>query len=108
MTKSLFLFLSMILLAGIVPNAATAQSWPDRPVRFIAPFAPSSTPDTLARVLAQKLQERLKQPFTVENRQGGGGMIGTDAVAKAAPDGTTFGVSVVGPLVNNKQLYQHM
>ena len=100
------------VLAALVLAALTtttmAQEWPARPVKIIAPFAPASTPDTLARVLAQKLQARLKQPFTVENKQGAGGMLGTDAVAKSAPDGYTLGVSVVGPLVNNKQLYKKM
>lgn len=101
----------LLALAGLAFGAiaqAEPGAWPDRPVRFIAPFAPSSTPDTLARVLTQRLQERLKQPFTVDNRPGAGGMIGTDAVAKAAPDGTTFGISIVGPLVNNRELYRHM
>jgi tripartite-type tricarboxylate transporter receptor subunit TctC len=94
--------------ALLLSGAASAQEWPVKPVKFIAPFAPASTPDTLARVLAEKLQARLKQPFTVENKQGAGGMIGTDAVAKAPADGYTLGVSIVGPLVNNKQLYKKM
>jgi len=100
------------LLAGLCLLAAfttaTAQEWPAKPVRIIAPFAPASTPDTLARVLAQKLQTRLKQPFIVDNKPGAGGMLGTDAVAKAAPDGYTLGLSVVGPLVNNTHLYKKM
>jgi tripartite-type tricarboxylate transporter receptor subunit TctC len=95
-------------LLATLASPASAQEWPSKPVKIIAPFAPASTPDTLARVLAKKLQERLKQPFTVENRQGAGGMLGTDTVAKAVPDGTTLGVSVVGPLVNNRQLYKKM
>jgi tripartite-type tricarboxylate transporter receptor subunit TctC len=82
------------LLAALVLAAATtttlAQEWPIKPVKIIAPFAPASTPDTLARVLAQRLQAHLKQPFTVENKQCAGGMMGTDAVAKAAPDGYTL------------------
>jgi tripartite-type tricarboxylate transporter receptor subunit TctC len=96
-----------VLLAAFT-TTAVAQEWPSKPVKIIAPFAPASTPDTLARVLADKLQARLKQPFTVENKQGAGGMIGTDAVAKAPADGYTLGVSIVGPLVNNKQLYRKM
>jgi tripartite-type tricarboxylate transporter receptor subunit TctC len=95
-------------LLAMLTTPAAAEDWPSKPVKIIAPFAPASTPDTLARALAQKLQERLKQPFTVENKQGAGGMLGTDAVAKASPDGYTLGVSVVGPLVNNKQLYKKM
>jgi tripartite-type tricarboxylate transporter receptor subunit TctC len=98
---------ALCLFAALTTNAL-GQAWPTRPVKIVVPFAPASTPDTLARVLAQKLQSRLNQPFTVENKQGAGGMTGTDAVAKAAPDGYTIGVSVVGPLVNNKHLYKKM
>jgi tripartite-type tricarboxylate transporter receptor subunit TctC len=98
---------ALCLLAALT-TTAVAQEWPSKPVKIIAPFAPASTPDTLARVLAAKLQERLKQPFTVENKQGAGGMLGTDAVAKAPADGYTLGVSVGGPLVNNKTLYKKM
>lgn len=97
-----------VLATTTLPTTAIAQEWPTKPVKIVVPFAPASTPDTLARVLAQKLQERLKQAFTVENKQGAGGMMGTDAVAKAAADGYTIGVSVVGPMVNNKHLYKKM
>jgi tripartite-type tricarboxylate transporter receptor subunit TctC len=100
-------FAALCLLAALATNAM-AQEWPSKPVKIVAPFSPASTPDTLARVLAEKLQARLKQTFTVENKQGAGGMLGTDQVAKAAPDGHTLGVSIVGPLVNNKQLYKKM
>jgi len=100
--------LTALCLFAAITTTAMAQEWPTKPVKVIAPFAPASTPDTLARVLAQKLQARLKQPFTVENKQGAGGMMGTDAIAKAAPDGYTLGVSIVGPLVNNKHLYKKM
>ena len=100
--------LTALCLFAAITTTAMAQEWPTKPVKIIAPFAPASTPDTLARVLAQKLQARLKQPFTVENKQGAGGMMGTDAIAKAAPDGYTLGVSIVGPLVNNKRLYKKM
>jgi len=100
--------LTALCLFAAITTTAMAQEWPTKPVKIIAPFAPASTPDTLARVLAQKLQARLKQPFTVENKQGAGGMMGTDAIAKAAPDGYTLGVSIVGPLVNNKHLYKKM
>lgn len=100
-------FAAVCLLAALT-TSTMAQDWPSKPVKIIAPFAPASTPDTLARVLAAKLQERLKQPFTVENKQGAGGMLGTDAVAKAPADGYTLGVSVGGPLVTNKTLYKKM
>ena len=94
-----------LLLASF---AVAADEWPQRPVKIIAPFAAASTPDTFARLLAENLRKRLGQPVIVENRPGAGGMVGTDAVAKAPPDGYTIGVSIVGPLVNNKMLYKKM
>ena len=99
--------LSACLLACL-PLAAWSQPWPTRAVKIVVPFAPASTPDTLARLLAQKLQDRVQQPFTVENKPGAGGMLGTDLVARAAPDGQTLGVSIVGPLVNDRYLYRKM
>ncbi|WP_233146209.1 tripartite tricarboxylate transporter substrate binding protein [Pigmentiphaga sp. NML080357] len=96
-----------MLVVPMLAVPAHAQ-WPERPVRIIAPFAPASTPDTLARVLSERLSKQLKQTFIVENKAGAGGMIGTDHVAKAAPDGYTLGVSITGPLVNNKLLYKKM
>ncbi|TWO71118.1 tripartite tricarboxylate transporter substrate binding protein [Caenimonas sedimenti] len=69
---------------------ATAQSYPTRPVKVVIPFPPGGTLDTLGRALAQKLQEQLGQPFVVENKPGGNGIIGADYVAKAAPDGYTL------------------
>ena len=95
-------------ILALLPVLALAQDWPQRPVRIVAPFAAASTPDTFARVLADNLRKRLGQPVVVENKPGAGGMVGTDAVAKAAPDGYTLGVSIVGPLVNNKLLYKKM
>lgn len=92
----------------LVATFANAQDWPQRPVKIVAPFAAASTPDTFARLLADNLRKRLGQPVVVENKPGAGGMVGTDAVAKAAPDGYTIGVSIVGPLVNNKLLYKKM
>jgi tripartite-type tricarboxylate transporter receptor subunit TctC len=96
------------LAFALCASVAVAQEWPQRPVKIIAPFAAASTPDTFARVLAEYLRKRVGQPVVVENRPGAGGMIGTDAVAKATPDGYTLGVSIVGPLVNNKLLYKKM
>ena len=98
----------IVLAFALLASTGLAQDWPQRPVKIIAPFAAASTPDTFARVLAEYLRKRVGQPVVVENRPGAGGMIGTDAVAKAAPDGYTLGVSIVGPLVNNKLLYKQM
>jgi tripartite-type tricarboxylate transporter receptor subunit TctC len=77
-------------------------------LHLIVPFAAGSTPDIFGRLLADRLSANLKQPVVVENKPGAGGMIGTDAIAKAAPDGSTFGVSITGPLVNNTLLYKKM
>ena len=101
-----FLALAACLLAFAFP--AAAQDWPQRPLRLVVPFAAASTPDIFARLLAERLGARLKQPVVVDNKPGAGGMIGTDAIAKASPDGYTFGVSITGPLVNNTLLYKSM
>ena len=76
-------------LAALAP-LASAQEYPSKPVRIIVPFAAGGPADVYARVLAQRLQESLGQPFVVDDRPGGGSVIGTDAVAKSAPDGYTL------------------
>ncbi len=88
--------------------AANAQEWPQKTIHVIAPFAAASTPDTVARVIADRLEERLGKPVVVENKPGAGGTIGTDAVAKAAPDGYTIGVSIGGALVTGPLLYKKL
>lgn len=100
--------LALLALLAASLSPALAQDWPQRPVRLIVPFPAGSTPDILGRVLAEHLARNTGQPFVVENKPGAGGMIGTDAIAKAAPDGHTFGVSITGPLVNNRLLYARM
>ena len=81
-----------LLLGG--PDAL-AQSWPAKTVRIVVPFAPGGTADTLGRLVAQRLTESFKENFIIENRAGAGGAIGSDMVAKAAPDGYTLVVSGV-------------
>ena len=83
------------------PPQTPAQAWPERNVTILVPFAAGSTPDIIARVLADGLQQRTGKTFLVENRPGASGNTATAAVAKSAPDGHTLGVSIVGPLVIN-------
>jgi tripartite-type tricarboxylate transporter receptor subunit TctC len=86
---------SAFLVLIVFTSGVLAQSWPAKPVRIIAPFAPGGSADTLGRIVAQKLTESVKETFIVENRPGAGGVIGSDMVAKAAPDGYTLVVSGV-------------
>ena len=80
----------VVALCGLAPHAALAQSWPEKPVRMVIPFPPGGTLDKVGRMLAQRLGEQFGQTFIVDNRPGGNGVIGGDAVAKAAPDGYTL------------------
>ena len=75
---------------------AQAQDWPAKPVRIVSPFAPGGSSDILGRLIAERLSDRLRQQFYVENRGGAGGLIGSALVANAAPDGTTFLLSSIG------------
>jgi tripartite-type tricarboxylate transporter receptor subunit TctC len=79
-----------VALLSLCAMVATAQNYPAHPVKIIVPFAAGGPADNYARILAQRLQESLGQPFVIEDRPGGGSVIGTDAVAKAAPDGYTL------------------
>src|SRR5918999_6342482 len=82
------LFRLALLLLFSLP--VYAQDWPTKPVKFVSPYPPGGSVDPLARMLGAKLGESLKQNFIVENRTGASGVIGTDYVAKSAPDGYTF------------------
>src|SRR4051794_21025253 len=82
--------LAAILAALALSSTAFAQSWPQKPVKIIVPFAAGGPADLYARLVGEKLQSALGQPFVIENRPGGGALPGTDAVAKSAPDGYTL------------------
>jgi tripartite-type tricarboxylate transporter receptor subunit TctC len=97
-----FCFLALFLLAG----TAWGQPYPAKPVRIVVPYPAGSTPDTIGRTLAERLQKALGQPFLVENRSGAGGNIGAEAVAKAPADGYTLLVGGNGPVAINKHLYK--
>ena len=98
----------MLLACGVLAAAVHAQEWPQRPVRMVVPFAAGSSPDILARIVNDRLAQRLGQPLIVDNKAGAGGNAGTDLVAKAAPDGQTFLLSVNAPLVYNAVLYRNL
>ena len=101
--------LAVATTLAMTPLASVAQgAWPNKPVRIIVPFPAGGSTDVIARQLAQHLGNTLGQQFVVENKAGAGGNIGTDAMAKAAPDGYTIGLSTSGPLANNKSLYKDM
>lgn len=105
MKKSLALLLSALLFA---PVTAAAQAWPAKTVRIIVPFGPGSTPDMVGRLIGDQMQQKLGQPFVIENRPGASANTGTDMVAKADPDGYTVGVSLGGPLAINTLLFAKM
>jgi hypothetical protein len=85
-----YLALALAIFAALAHAPAWAQSWPDRAVRLILPYAPGGATDAIGRPWADKLGQAFGQPFVVENRGGASGMIGTEAAAKATPDGYTF------------------
>jgi tripartite-type tricarboxylate transporter receptor subunit TctC len=85
--------LASIAAAIAFSHGAAKAQWPDRPIRLIVPFSAGSSSDTIGRLIAIKLGERLGQQVLVDNRVGGSTIIGTDAVAKAAPDGYTLGLA---------------
>jgi tripartite-type tricarboxylate transporter receptor subunit TctC len=97
-------------MAALQAAGAAAQAWPARPIRLMVPFPPGGSTDIVARIVAQKLSERLGQSIVIENRGGAGGTLGTAVVAKAAPDGYTLTVAststhVVAPSVYTKLDY---
>jgi tripartite-type tricarboxylate transporter receptor subunit TctC len=100
------LFLHWIVLLHACASSITlAQSYPSKLIRIVVAFAPGGVPDILARVLAKELQASLGQPAVVDNRQGVGGLIGSDAVAKAPADGHTLLLGSTGPQAIAPALY---
>ena len=108
MISSLLRSLSLAAVALACSTTASSQDWPQGAVRIVVPYDAGSTPDLAARVIGERLAARLHQPFVVDNKSGAAGNIGTDAVAKAAPDGLTVGVSIAGPLGVNALLFRKM
>jgi tripartite-type tricarboxylate transporter receptor subunit TctC len=95
-SKGLFMRVLRTLLTGLslltLPGLAAAQDFPTKPIRLIVPFPPGGPNDILARVVGQRMSELIKQPVLIDNRGGQAGVLGTDAVAKANPDGYTIGL----------------
>ncbi|HEV7577074.1 MAG TPA: tripartite tricarboxylate transporter substrate binding protein [Caldimonas sp.] len=101
--------LAFVAASGAVPaQPAPATDWPKGPVRIVVPYGPGSTPDIIARIVGDKLAKRTGQPMIVDNKAGASGNLGTDAIAKAAADGSTIGVSIAGPLGVNALLFKKM
>jgi tripartite-type tricarboxylate transporter receptor subunit TctC len=97
-----------LVVLALAAGSAPAQTYPTKPVRMITGYAPGGTSDILARLVAQALAKPLGQPVVVENKPGAGGNVGSDLVAKAAPDGYTLLMGASGPLAYNKFLYARM
>jgi tripartite-type tricarboxylate transporter receptor subunit TctC len=92
--KSVVLVVSL-LATGLISGEVLAADWPNQPVRIIAPYAPGGTGDTLGRLVAEPLSAAFKRPFIIENRPGASGIIGTLAVTKAEPDGSTLMITSI-------------
>ena len=92
---------ALIGLLLVICAGASAQTFPQRPVRIVIGFPPGGGIDTVARFLAPKMSESLGQPVVVDNRPGGGGVLGTEVVAKSAPDGHTLFFGTMGNLAVN-------
>ncbi len=86
--------------AAVALPSAQAQTWPSRPIRVIVPYTPGGFTDVTARLVAQKLQERLGQPVGIDNKPGANSIIGVDLIAKAPPDGHTIGVVMAAYAAN--------
>jgi len=101
-------FLTLLIVTLSCAAASALAEYPDKPVKIIVPYPPGGTTDILARVIAQRLGERLKQSFIVENRGGASGAIGTQAVAKSPADGYTLCMGTIGTHGINSALFKNL
>lgn len=107
--KSLHLLaLATIALSSSSAVMANTANWPEHELKLIVPFGAGSTPDQIARIVAEQASNTLGQVIVIDNKPGAGGNIGTAAVTHAKPDGYTFGISITGPLVNNPFIYNNL
>jgi tripartite-type tricarboxylate transporter receptor subunit TctC len=99
----------VVALLGLLLAAlpASAQDWPTKPVKIVVPFGPGSTPDVVARLIADHLQKKLGQPFVIDNKPGASGNIGTQVAARAAPDGQTL-LMIAKTFVTNGNLFKNV
>src|SRR6266851_10244997 len=102
------LLLLVFAAASIAPLLAGAQSWPDKPLKFIVAAPAGSSLDVLARMIGDRLKDRLRQPVVVDDRPAAGGTVATDFVAKSPPDGYTMVISFNGPLAFGPHLYSKL
>ena len=98
--KTLFRAITALAIVLACAGGASAQGWPNRPIRMIVPYTPGGYTDLMARLVGQKISDALGQPIIFENKPGANAIIGTDVVAKAAPDGYTFGTVIAAHAVN--------
>ena len=106
MSRLLLIALASVALSPALTNAQSgASSYPLKPVRWIVPFAPAGPTDLMSRAVAERLSQRLGQPFVIDNRPGAGGNIGAEVVAHSAPDGYTLMIGHVGTHAINVSLY---
>lgn len=96
----------LLILMGLLASAQAAEHWPERTVQLVVPFPGGSSPDLLARTLAEHLADELDQNVIVDNKPGAGGNIGTSFATRAKPDGHTLLITINGPIVTAPTLYQ--
>jgi hypothetical protein len=100
------LICSLLLVTFFIQNTNAQSSYPNKPIKVVVPYPAGGAADISARLIAQSMSESMGQPILVDNRPGANGMIGTDVVAKSAPDGYTLLFTASGPLVVNPSLYK--
>jgi tripartite-type tricarboxylate transporter receptor subunit TctC len=100
--------LLVVLAAAFCLMPAAAQQYPTKPVKIVVAFTAGGTTDIMARMLAQKLTDKFKQPFVIENKPGAGGNLGTETVVRAPADGYTLIINSVGPMAVNPTLFKNL
>lgn len=109
MTGKLVRWICVALLSSaVLPCAASAQDYPNRPVNLVIGFAPGGPSDVMARLISRRFEQELKQAFIVDNRPGAAGTIASQIVARAAPDGYTIMLGSEAPLSINPSLYKSL